>query len=307
MVKSAAFIGLGAMGSPMAERLIESGYRLRVYDPDGAAVDHIVRKGAEALSSPREAAAGTALVFACLPSPEVSITAALGSDGVGNAEGVETYVEMSTIGSAAIEKIAAELKRKGIAVIDAPVSGGPRGAQSGTLTIMAAGPNAAIEMAREGFGSIARNLFVVGETAGLAQVTKLANNMISAAGMAAACEATALAVKAGVEARVLIDVINASTGRNSATLDKFPTSILPRSFDYGARLSTMYKDVALCFEESRYRGVPMWVGGSVMQLWFHAMTQGRANDDYTTLIKMVEEWAGVVVGGEPAQSRPDAD
>ena len=104
-------------------------------------------------------------------------------------------------------------------------------------------------------------------------------------------------VKAGVDARILIETVNASTGRNSATMDKFPAAILTRSFDYGGKLSTMYKDVFLCLEEARELDVPMWVGSNVVQLWFHAKTQGRGNDDYTALIKMIEDWAGVVVGG----------
>lgn len=162
---------------------------------------------------------------------------------------------------------------------------------------MVAGKLATFQRAKPLLETIARNVFYIGETPGLGQVTKLANNMISAAGMAAAFEASAMAVKAGVDARVLIETINASTGRNSATLDKFPASVLTRSFDYGGKLSTMYKDVLLCLEEARRLNVPMWVGSNVVQLWFHAMTEGRGEDDYTTLIKMIENWAGVVVGG----------
>jgi 3-hydroxyisobutyrate dehydrogenase-like beta-hydroxyacid dehydrogenase len=79
-------------------------------------------------------------------------------------------------------------------------------------------------------------------------------------------------------------------------MDKFPASVLTRTFDYGGKLSTMYKDVFLCLEEARELNVPMWVGANVVQLWFQAMTQGRGNDDYTTLIKMIEEWTGVTVG-----------
>ena len=182
-------------------------------------------------------------------------------------------------------------------MLDAPVSGGPRGARAGKLATMVAGDRAAFDRARPLFEAIAGKVFYVGAEPGLAQITKLANNMISAAGMAAAFETSAMAVKAGVDARVLIETVNASTGRNSATMDKFPAAVLTRSFDYGGKLSTMYKDVFLCLEEARELDVPMWVGSNVVQLWFHAMTQGRGNDDYTTLIKMIEDWAGVVVGG----------
>jgi 3-hydroxyisobutyrate dehydrogenase-like beta-hydroxyacid dehydrogenase len=202
-----------------------------------------------------------------------------------------------------VKAIAAELAKLKTIVLDAPVSGGPRGARDGTLSTMVAGDRAAFERARPCFDAITRNQFYIGAEPGLGQVTKLANNMISAAGMAAAFEAAAMAVKAGVDARTLIETVNASTGRNSATLDKFPASVLPRSFDYGGKLSTMYKDVELCLQEAKQLNVPMWIGSNVVQMWFHAMSQGRGNDDYTTLVKMIEEWAGVTVGGNESGPR----
>lgn len=295
-----SFIGLGTMGSPMAERLLRPGRTLRVFDVAPQAIQRLVDRGAKGFSSPREAAEGAEVVFTCLPDPNVSLAVALGENGVHAAHGVRAYVEMSTIGSATVEAIVEGLKPHGIGVIDAPVSGGPRGARAGTLSIIAAGDSELFAAVRPLLEDITSNIHVVGEKPGLGQITKVANNMISAAGMAAAFEASALAVKAGVDAEVLIKVFNVSTGRNSATLDKFPASILPRSFDYGGKLATMYKDVVLCLEEARRRDVPMWVGANVVNLWFHAMTQGRGNDDYTTLIKMIEEWSGVKVGAKEA-------
>lgn len=292
-----AFIGCGAMGAPIAERLIDAGHALAIHDPDAKATAPLVRRGAVAAPSPRDAAEGSEIAFACLPSPEVSRKVALDADGVRGCKGLTAYVEMSTIGSKAVKAIAQGLGAAGIPLLDAPVSGGPRGARAGTLSTMVAGERATFERVKPLLDAVARNVFYVGETPGLGQVTKLANNMISAAGMAAAFEASAMAVKAGVDARTLIDTVNASTGRNSATMDKFPVSVLTRSFDYGGKLATMYKDVLLCLEEARDLEVPMWVGSNVVQLWFHAMTEGRGNDDYTTLIKMIENWAGVVVGG----------
>jgi 3-hydroxyisobutyrate dehydrogenase-like beta-hydroxyacid dehydrogenase len=292
-----AFIGCGAMGAPMAERLIDAGHALSIYDPSPAATAPLVARGAVAAPSPRAAAEASDVAFACLPSPEVSRKVALDADGIIACKGLGAYVEMSTIGSKTVKAIAQGLAAAGIPVLDSPVSGGPRGARAGTLSTMVAGAPATFEEVKPLLETVARNVFYMGEAPGLGQVTKLANNMISAAGMAAAFETSAMAVKAGVDARTLIETVNASTGRNSATMDKFPAAILTRSFDYGGKLSTMYKDVFLCLEEARELNVPMWVGSNVVQLWFHAMTQGRGNDDYTALIKMIEEWAGVVVGG----------
>ena len=297
MGRRIGFIGVGAMGAPMAERLLDAGHEVTVFDMTAAAMRPLVVRGAIAAASAREAATGAATVFACLPSPAVSLEVALGPQGIVGVQGLEVYVETSTIGTETVKAIAAGLGRRGVAVLDAPVSGGPRGARAGTLATMVAGERAVFERTLPLFEAIAHKVFYVGAAPGLAQMTKLANNMISAAGMAAACEAVVLAVKAGVDPNTLIAAINASTGRNSATEDKFPQSILPRSFDYGGKLSTMYKDVSLCLEEARAMQVPMWVGSSVVQLWFQAMTEGRGEDDYTTLIRMIEGWTGVVVDG----------
>ena len=292
-----AFIGCGAMGAPMAERLIDAGHALSIYDPSPAATAPLVARGAVPAPSPRAAAEASDVAFACLPSPDISRKVALDADGIVACKGLGAYVEMSTIGSKTVKAIAQGLSAAGIPVLDSPVSGGPRGARAGTLSTMVAGAPATFDSVKPLLETVARNVFYMGEAPGLGQVTKLANNMISAAGMAAAFETSAMAVKAGVDARALIETVNASTGRNSATMDKFPAAILTRSFDYGGKLSTMYKDVFLCLEEARELNVPMWVGSNVVQLWFHAMTQGRGNDDYTALIKMIEDWAGVVVGG----------
>ena len=297
MSETIAFIGCGAMGAPIAERLIDSGYSVRLFDPRAEAMAPLVARGGVAARSPRDAATGAAVAFACLPSPEVSRAVAFGTDGVAGAASLRTYVEMSTIGSAAIRDIAAALAGKNIVTLDSPVSGGPRGARAGTLSTMVAGEHAVFERVKPMFEALARHVFYVGDKPGMGQVVKLANNMISAAGMLAAFEASAMAVKAGVDARTLIDTVNASTGRNSATMDKFPASVLTRSFDYGGKVSTMYKDVHLCLEEAKALKVPMWLGANVVEMWHMGMAEGRGDDDFTSLIKMIEKWAGVVVGG----------
>jgi 3-hydroxyisobutyrate dehydrogenase-like beta-hydroxyacid dehydrogenase len=292
-METIAFIGCGAMGAPIAERLIDAGYTVRLFDPRAEAMAPLVKRGGIAATSPRDAASGAGIAFACLPSPEVSRAVALGADGVIAAPSLRVYVEMSTIGSKTVKAIAT----KNIAMIDSPVSGGPRGARAGTLATMAAGEHSVFERVKPMLQALARNVFYVGDKPGLGQVVKLANNMMSAAGMIASFECAAFAVKAGVDARTLIDTVNASTGRNATTLDKFPASVLTRSFDYGGKLSIMYKDVHLALQEARDLGVPMWLGANVVEMWHMGMAQGRGEDDFTSLIQMIEEWAGVVVGG----------
>jgi 3-hydroxyisobutyrate dehydrogenase-like beta-hydroxyacid dehydrogenase len=297
-----AFIGCGAMGAPIAERLIDAGYMVRLFDPRADAMAPLVRRGGVATGSPREAATGAEVSFACLPAPEISEAVAFGTDGVAGSSSLRIHVEMSTIGTPAIKTIAAELAKKTIVTLDSPVSGGPRGARAGTLSTMPAGDRAAFERVKPMLQACARNVFYVGDKPGLGQITKLANNMISAAGMLAAYECATMAVKAGVDARTLIETVNASTGRNATTLDKFPAAILTRSFDYGGKTSIMYKDVFLALEEARNLNVPMWLGANVVEMWHMGVAQGRGEEDFTAMIKMFEEWAGVVVGGN--QSGP---
>lgn len=292
------FIGVGAMGAPMVERLIAKGFPVAVYDPDTSAMQPLVALGARAATSPRDAATGAGTVYTCLPSPQVSLEVALGDTGIGqDLPQLKVYIEASTIGTSTVKEMAQGLAQRGIALLDAPVSGGPRGARAGTLATMVAGDKAAYDISLPIFEAIAQKIFYVGEAPGLAQMTKLANNMISAAAMAATSEAVVLAVKAGVDSNTLIDAINSSTGRNTFTSDKIPQSVLTRSFDYGGKFSIIYKDVRLCLDEARALEVPMWVGHSVMQLWFQGMLEGRSNDDYTTITKMIEDWSGVTVDG----------
>ena len=299
-MKRIAFLGLGQMGAPMARRVLRAGFELTVFDPSERAMAPLLAEGAIAAASPAEAVAGRDVALACLPDPAVSRAVGLGPGGILDADGLGAYVEMSTIGSALVEEIAAALAARGVGFLDAPVSGGPRGADAGTLTTMVAGSDADFAACEPVLRAIAGNVFRVGPRPGQGQVAKLCNNMISAAAMAVSFEAITMGVKAGIDADTLVDLINASTGRSGATLDKFPQSILPRSFDYGGKLATMYKDVMLCLEEYRHRGVPHHVSSSTAQLWFQGMAEGRGGDDYTSLIKVVEAWAGVEVIGRAA-------
>jgi 3-hydroxyisobutyrate dehydrogenase-like beta-hydroxyacid dehydrogenase len=289
------------MGGPMAERLVAAGFELAVYDPSQPAMTRLTDLGARPASSPLEVATGCDIAFACLPDQHVSRAVALGPGGIVEADGLGVYVEMSTIGSAAVVDIAKGLAGRGIAVLDSPVSGGPRGARAGKLTTMAAGSDATFAECKETLHAIADNVFRVGDKPGQGQIAKLANNMISAAGMVASFEAVVMGVKNGLDADTLIDLINVSTGRCGATLDKFPQSILPRTFDYGGKLGTMYKDVMLCLEEYRGSAVPHHVSASVAQIWLQGMAEGRGDDDYTSLIKVIESWGGAEVVGEAAR------
>jgi 3-hydroxyisobutyrate dehydrogenase-like beta-hydroxyacid dehydrogenase len=294
--KDLGFIGLGNMGAPMAGRLVDAGYNLTVFDTRAAALQPFTARGATAAASPAAVASAVDTVLVSLPTPAIVRAVALGENGVASGTRVKTFVDLSTTGPRAAQEIAAELAARNIVAVDSPVSGGVSGAQKGTLAVMVSGPkdrHDALKPALEVIGKV----FYLGEKPGLGQMMKLANNLLSATAMAISCEAIVMGVKAGLDPKVMVDVINAGSGRNSATQEKFPRSILPRTFDYGFATGLMYKDVKLCLEEAQALGVPMWVASAVQQLWLLANNELGPDSDFTRIIQCLEGWAGVEVKG----------
>jgi 3-hydroxyisobutyrate dehydrogenase-like beta-hydroxyacid dehydrogenase len=206
-------------------------------------------------------------------------------------------VDLSTTGPEMSVKVAAELSRKGVFFLEAPVSGGPPAALQGSLSVMAAGPEVAFKRVQQTLRHIGKNLFYIGEIPGHGQMMKLVNNLLAATAMAASMEAVVCGAKAGLDPRMMIDVINVSSGRNTATMDKFPKAILPRTFDFGAKTEIIYKDLQLLMQQADMLGVPMWVASQVTQVWGYAMSQGDGPKDFTNLIKHMEKWAGIEVKG----------
>jgi 3-hydroxyisobutyrate dehydrogenase-like beta-hydroxyacid dehydrogenase len=297
MADEIGFIGLGSMGGAMAMRLADKGHRLVIYDPEVKSRQPLVDRGAKAAESARAVADRAAVVIACLPTVEISKTVALGNEGIIHGEAVRCYIETSTIGRQAIEEIGTGLGPSGIEVVDAPVSGGPRAARAGTLSIMTSGSANALSRARPVLEAISESLFNVGTTAGLAQLCKLVNNALSLTGMALACEAIVVGAKGGLDPTIMLSAINASSGRNSATYDKFPNAVLTRTFDYGGPLSLASKDLHLFLEEAARQAVPTSVTSAGAAMWDAARQEGDPNRDFTTLIQIVERMANFEVDG----------
>ena len=283
---------MGHMGGAMARRLLAAGYELMVYDLNAAASDALVALGARKAVSPREIAAEAQVVFLSLPSIDATRNVAAQLSGGGR---LQVLVETSTVGPAAVRELVKQMTACKVSVVDAPVSGGPRAAVAGTLSMMHSGSSEAVGIVSDRLSVIAARLFDVGTEPGLAQVCKLVNNAISAAGMVAACEATVVGVKAGLEAGNLLAAINAGTGRNAATLDKFPKSILPGTFDYGGPLGLMIKDLRLFIEESERYGLVGVMAPATLQVWLEAVQRSGPDADYSVLIRHLEMDAGVEV------------
>ncbi|HKU47774.1 MAG TPA: NAD(P)-dependent oxidoreductase [Burkholderiales bacterium] len=286
------YVGVGKMGGPMAERLLAAGNELVVFDTRAAAVDSFVARGARAAASVAALAREVDTVLVCLPSPDAVRNVAHEVAEAGTK--VRTFVDLSTTGPRVEAEVAAALKAKGITACDSPVSGGVAGAQKGTLAVMLACPQE-LRAKMESLLAPLGKVFYLGERPGLGQTMKLANNLLSAAAMAITCEAVVMGVKGGLDARQMIDIINAGSGRNTATDGKFPRSILPRTFDYGFTNGHMYKDVKLCLEVAEEVGVPMWVGAAVRQLWAYSANHKGPDADFTTVIQCIEEWAGIEI------------
>ena len=292
MGETIGFIGLGNMGTPMATRLPDAGYKLVVFDTRDEVVAPFVGRGAKRTSSAADAGSQAETVLVSLPTPDVvqKVVAE-----VAQATAVRTVVDLSTTGPRVAAAIAAELKGRGLTFVDCPVSGGVGGAKAGTLAVMISCPRATFDRLEPMLNNIGR-VFFIGEAPGAAQMMKLCNNLMSAAAMAISAEAITAGVKAGIDPAVMVDVINVSSGMNTATTQKFPKSILNRRFDYGFATGLMLKDVRLCLEEAEGMGLDLKTAQAVRSVWQKVMDELGPDSDFTRIIEVIEKPAGVTVG-----------
>ena len=290
------FIGVGRMGGLMAGRLLDAGHTLSIFDTSEEALAPLVARGCKRANSAADVASDAETVFASLPTPAIVEHATLGETGVIAGTRIKTFVDMSTSGPRAAQAVAKGLAERKIVAVDAPVSGGMAGAKNGTLAVMVSCPRPtydALESTLKNFGK----LFFIGEKPGAAQTMKLVNNLLAACSLAITCEGMVMGAKAGLDARTMIDVLNVSSGRSSATQDKFPRSVLPGSFDFGFATGLSYKDVRLCLEEAEALGVPMIVGSAVRQMLAITNALYGPDSDFTSMCRSVEQWAGAEVRG----------
>src|SRR5262245_33649891 len=292
--QTVGFVGVGRMGGRMARRLIQAGIDLTIFDTNESAVKTLVELGARSVESPAAVGSGCEIVLVSLPTPPIVETVALGPKGISEGNRVKIFIDTSTTGATYAQRIAQRLAAKGIVGIDAPVSGGLAGAEKGTLAVMVSCPEETYLKVQPVLQVLGKP-FHVGTKPGQGQTMKLLNNLLSATAMAISSEAIVMGVKAGLDARQIVDVLNAGTGRNSATADKFPKCVIPRTFDLGFPLALLNKDVRLCLEEADALGVPMLVGNAVRQLISIAEASEGHGADMSELVKPVEHWAGVTV------------
>jgi 3-hydroxyisobutyrate dehydrogenase len=277
------FVGLGNMGGPMATRIAAAGHEVVCFDAAGTR-DRLPRGATEA-KSVADVAAAADTIFVSVPDGKASLAVAHDIAAAPERR-TTTVIDLSTVGPAAAQEAAALLAGAGARYVDGPVSGGVAGARAGTISLMFGGPAEVLEAHRSILDVFAGNVFHVGERAGQGQAMKLLNNFLSATALAATSEALAFGEANGLTLPVMLDVLNVSTGRNSATVDKFPNRVLTGSYDAGFHTALMAKDLRLYVEMVARSDTSAEVGSAVSTVW-QAADASMPGSDFTEIWKHI--------------------
>jgi len=292
------FIGLGIMGKPMARNLLKAGYSLVVHSRGRPPIDELAKEGAETAASSEEVAARAEIVITMLPdSPDVELVYA-GERGVfAGAKRGTLLIDMSSISPVVTRKLTLEAEKRGLDMIDAPVSGGEAGAIGASLSIMIGGKAAAVERAMPIFQALGKNIVYVGE-AGAGQVAKAANQVVVGITIAAVSEALVLAAKAGVDPAKVRQVLLGGFAQ-SKVLDAHGQKMLDRNFKPGFRIRLHEKDMKIALATGSEYGVPLMVTGVVGQMMTAMKGMGNGDLDHSGLVKFVEELAKTELAQRP--------
>ncbi len=294
------FIGLGRMGAPMARRLLAAGYAVTASDVRPEAVADAARDGAAAADGPADAARRSDVVITILPDGPAVERLVYGDGGLAGAlRAGQRLIEMTSSSPRVTRRVAADLGRGGVAVLDAPVSGGVRGAVDGTLCIMVGGPGALLEACRPMLECVGNQIVHVGDAPGDGDTAKTINNLLSATTVWSAAEAVALGVKAGLAPERLLEAVNHSTGRSYTTEVKYPRYVLPRQFTAGFTVAQYLKDLDICMDVADDLHAPMLLGSVVRQAWRIAVREGMGDADHTALVQLLERWVGAAERDHP--------
>jgi len=288
------FIGIGQMGKHMAKHILDAGYNLTVLDLNKAAASHLLEAGAKWCDTPKAMAESCQMVITSLPTPQDVEQVVYGPDGLksGWKDG-DIYVDMSTNSPSVIRRITEDARTIGVEVLDAPVSGGTKGAEMGTLTIMVGGDSATLERARKLLETMGQKIFPVGDV-GCGNIAKLINNMIALTCSSISAEGFVLGVKAGIDPQILWDIINTSTGSNWA-LQQYTSGVLQGDFTPYYRLSLGRKDIGLATDMGKEYEVPLPVASMVEQKLVEAMAAGLGDKHVDAVILRLEELTGAKV------------
>lgn len=293
MPATIGFIGLGNIGEPLCRRLLAHDHELVVYDVSAAAMARLASTAVTPVQSPREVAERAPVVVLSLPSSAIVEEVVLGAEGLsaGFTPG-QVLIDTSSSRPSSTRRLAATLAERGVAMLDAPVSGGVVRARAGQLAVMVGGDRAVFEAHRILLAAFGEQIFYVGG-AGNGHLAKALNNLLSATTLASAVETVLLGERAGLDPAILIEVVNASSGRSNSTEVKFPRYILPESYDSGFGLGLLNKDVQIALETAVELGAPLFLGALAGQLW-QAAAATHGGGDHTEYYQFMREWSGTV-------------
>ena len=291
MAQTVGFIGLGIMGKPMSKNLLKAGYPLIVHSRSQAPVDEVVKAGAKAASTPKEIAAQCDVLITMLPnSPDVE-QVALGKDGI--IEGAKPgllFVDMSTISPIVSKKVGAALGAKGVKMLDAPVSGGEKGAIDAALSIMVGGDKAVFDQVMPIFQAMGKTITLLGPL-GMGGFTKLANQIIVAVNLTALAEALTLGKKAGLDRELLLTALGGGLAGSKCLEQKKPNYVAG-TYNPGFKIDLHFKDLGLIMESARALGVPLPATAVVQELFSAMRVKGRGGLDHSGIITLLEDLAG---------------
>lgn len=282
-------LGVGNMGQPMAGKLLDGGHELWVYDVREEAMLPLLERQARKAASPKELADTCDTIIVSLPTLEIFRRALSGPDGLLAGNAMKTLVNTCTVGVPFVREIESECTATGVTVIDVPISGGVAGAKAGTLAMMVSGNPARVSDLMPVLQLWGQTIVVAGDRPGSAQIMKLTNNMLCAVALVATSEAMTMSGKAGIPDDAMLQILNNGTGRNFATMHLFPDAVLSRTFDFGATIEILMKDVDLAIEQGEELGVPMWVSQTVRLVLKHGVFQGRAQQDMSRIVQIIED------------------
>jgi 3-hydroxyisobutyrate dehydrogenase len=292
------FVGLGQMGAPMARNLARAGFGLAVADTDVGAVKRLAADVAcDVPGTLRSLGAACRAVITMLPDGKAVRTVLLGDGGDALATGLapgSILIDMSSSSPVGTRELGRALAERGVALVDAPVSGGVKKAIDGSLSIMAGGDAATIECVRPVLAAMGRQIFLTGPL-GSGHAMKALNNYVSAAGLAAAAEAVLAGSRFGLDPATMVAILNASTGKNNSTENKFPQFVLPRRFVSGFSIGLMVKDLRTALDVAHATGTPAPLGEACVETWARAEQLLGGQADHTAVVQYWERLAGAEI------------
>ena len=288
----AGYLGVGAMGQPMATKLLEGGHRLTILDVNPAAMQPLLDRQARQATTPKELADQCETVFVSLPTLGAFRAVVFGENGLLQGGKMKILVNTCTVGQKFLREVEAAMTPRGVTIVDCPISGGPSGAAAGTLSVMVSGDPATVEKLMPMLSLWGPTVTVAGDKPGAAQVLKLTNNALFIVSLVASSEAFVMGAKGGVNPEVLMKAIAVGTGDNGTLKKVLPQAVLTRNFNFGAAMHILKKDMDLAVEQGEDIGVPMWLCQTARMMIHHAILAGSPNDDISTMFRFVERGAG---------------